>query len=107
MSDSIETALRRLHGQQPPGGFAPADAVRRRGTRRRYRRVAAAAVAVLALAAGTLAWAVDRAGRTVPDVVASPAPSQTSGSPVPSAPPSTTTSPSPGVSPSTRPPVGL
>lgn len=101
MSDPIDAAIRRLHGQEPPGGFAPAAAVRRRGTHRTYRQVVAAGVAVLAIAGGTAAWAAtgDRRG---PDVIETPPPS-------PSGTPSTPSpvTPSPSASAGPRPPVAL
>jgi hypothetical protein len=102
MSDPLETAIRALQGQEPPGGFAPAAAVRRRGTRRTYRQLVAAAVAVLAVAGGTVAWAAGRADRRGPDVIESPTPT-VSGTPSPSA----TPSPTPSGSPSPAPPVAL
>jgi hypothetical protein len=88
VSDPIGTAIRSLRGQQPPGGFASADAVRRRGTRRTYRQFLAAGVAVLAIAGGVVTWAGTRTERHAPPVTAS-------------------ATPSPSVTSSVRPPVAL
>jgi hypothetical protein len=75
MSDPIEAAVRTLRGQPPPGGFASADAVRRRGTRRTHRQVATAAVAVLAVAGGVVTWAGTGIGQQVPRVTTASSPS--------------------------------
>jgi hypothetical protein len=80
VSDPIEATIRALRGQQPPGGFAPAGAVRRRGTRRTYRQLLTAAVAVLAVAGGVVTWAGTRTERHVPPVTTSVTPSS-SGTP--------------------------
>jgi hypothetical protein len=75
MSDPIETALRSLRGQQPPGGFASAGAVRRRGTRRAYRQVLTAGVAALVIASGGVTWFRTGAERHIPPMLASSSPS--------------------------------
>jgi hypothetical protein len=75
MSDPIETALQRLRDQQPPGGFASADAVRRRGIRRTYRQIVTAGVAVLAIAGGVVTWAETHTDRRTPPATTSPTPS--------------------------------
>jgi hypothetical protein len=84
MPDPIETALQRLRGQEPPGGFASAAAIRRRGVHRTYRQIAAAGVAVLAIAGGVVIWVASQADRRAPAVTISPSPS-TPASPSPSA----------------------
>jgi hypothetical protein len=75
VSDPIVTTIRSLRGQEPPGGFASAEAVRRRGTRRTYRQLLTAAVAVLAVAGGVVTWAGTRTERQVPPVTTSVTPS--------------------------------
>jgi hypothetical protein len=80
MSDPIEATIRSLRGQEPPDGFAPADAVRRRGTRRTYRQLLTAVVAVLAVAGGVVTWAGTGTERHVPPVTTSVTPSS-SGTP--------------------------
>lgn len=80
MSDPIEATVRSLRGQEPPGGFAPAEAVRRRGTRRTYRQLLTAVVAVLAVAGGVVTWTGTRTERQVPPVTTSVTPSS-SGTP--------------------------
>lgn len=100
MSDPIERTIRGLRGQQPPGGFAPASAIRRRGARRRHRQVVAAGLAVLAVSGGTAAWAATQAAGPGPDVAASPTPSLSAPSSVPTAVPSS-------IQPSIRPPAAL
>jgi hypothetical protein len=102
MSDPIETALQRLRDQKPPGGFASADAVRRRGIRRTYRQIVAAGVAVLAIVGGVVTWAETHTDRLTQPVTTSPTPS-------PSGTRSATTSPTPSPSgtPSAAPPVAL
>ncbi len=96
MSDAIEAAIRGLRGQEPPGGFAPADAVRRRGTRRAYRQFVAVGVAVFVVAGGTAAFVAQETGQRT----AHPA-----GSAAPSVPPATT--PSVSAPARTTPPVGV
>jgi hypothetical protein len=75
VSDPIEATIRTLRGQEPPGGFAPAEAVRRRGTRRTYRQLLTAVVAVLAVAGGVVTWAGTRTERQVSPVTTSVTPS--------------------------------
>ena len=75
MSDPIETAIQSLRGQEPPDGFANADAVRRRGIRRTYRQLVAACVAVLAVAGGVVTWVETQTDRRAPQVTTSPTPS--------------------------------
>jgi uncharacterized membrane protein len=99
MSDPIETAIRGLAGQEPPGGFASADAVRRRGVRRTYRQLVSAGVAVLATAGGVVTWVESQTDRRAPQVTTSPTPS-----PTPTLSPTSTLSPTPTPSP---PPASL
>lgn len=103
MSDPIERTIRGLRGQRPPGGFAPASAIRRRGARRRHRQVVAAGLAVLAVSGGTAAWAASQAAGPGPQVAASPTPAR----PAPATAPTGVPSTQPSIEPSTRPPAAL
>jgi hypothetical protein len=86
MPDPIETALQRLRGQEPPGGFASAEAIRRRGVHRTYRQLVAAGVAVLAVAGGVVTFVASQADRRAPEGAnsSSPSPPSPSGSASPS-----------------------
>jgi hypothetical protein len=101
MSDPLSVALDGLRGQNPPGEFAPPDAVRQRGRQRAARQAALAAVAVLTVV-GTTAGLLGGYGRANGPDPAIPPPAATSVA-TPSPAPSGSASRSASVSPSAGP----
>jgi hypothetical protein len=57
MPDQFDVAFETLRGQQPPGPFAPPDAIRRRGRQRAHRQTLVIGLAVLVAIGGGVGWA--------------------------------------------------